>query len=226
VEMYPSKAIDSSNNRFYPPESLLPRETRRNRNAFLYFLEQADCPYRSIGQAAAYCGPFFDDLEIDRGWKVDPDGTDTATKGAWARGNPEADADQLGSAWTGQGAFVTGLAAGRDVDGGRTTARSPLFHLPAGSSTLNLRYWVGLGADATSVDRFMIRLVSGSGGVLATALTVNGDGAAHDPSWQLLSYPIPAALSGQSVAIELLAADRGSDSTVEAGVDQVRVTSP
>ena len=226
VEMYPSKAIDSSNHRFYPPDSVMEREVKRNRNAFLYFLEQADCPYRSIGQAAAYCGPFFDDLEIDRGWHVNPDGTDTATKGTWARGNPEADASQLGTAWTGQGAFVTGLAAGRDVDGGRTTTRSPLFHLPAGASTLYLRYWVGLGANAPSTDRFVVRLVSGSGSILATALTVQGDGTAHAPSWQLLSYSIPASLSGHDVAIELVTADRGSDSTVEAGVDQVRVTAP
>jgi hypothetical protein len=226
VEMYPSKAVDSSNQRFYPPESVLPRELKRNRDAFLYFLEEADCPYRSIGLAAAYCGPFFDDLEIDRGWHVNPEGTDTATRGAWARGNPQADAFQLGTAWSGQGAFVTGLVAGRDVDGGRTTARSPLFHLPPAGSTLKLHYWVGLGSDATSSDGFVVRLVAEDGSVLATALTVHGDGAAHAPSWQLLSYPIPAALSGRKAAVELLAADGASDSTVEAGVDQVTVTSP
>ena len=121
---------------------------------------------------------------------------------------------------------MTGLGAGRDVDGGRTTARSPFFHLPAAGSTLKLHYWVGLGSDATSSDRFVVRLVAGDGSVLATALTVRGDGAAHAPSWQLLSYPIPAALSGRKVAVELLAADGASDSTVEAGVDQVTVTSP
>jgi carboxypeptidase T len=226
IEMYPSKAKDASNQRFYLTAKVLAREVRRNRSAFLYFLEQADCPYRSIGMAAAYCGPFFDDLEIDRGWRVNPDATDTAVAGGWARGIPQAGPLQLGTAWTGQGAFVTGLAAGRDVDRGRTTARSPLFHLPAGRSTLSLRYWVGLGANATAADAFAVRLVAADGSILATARAVHGNGTARAPRWTPLTYTIPPALSGRDVSVELMAADAGADSTVEAGVDQVRVTSP
>ena len=41
----------------------------------------------------ARCGAFDDDLEVARGWQVNPDGTDTATattQGRWARGNPAA----------------------------------------------------------------------------------------------------------------------------------------
>jgi carboxypeptidase T len=226
VELYPTKAKDSSNRRFYPPNTVMTREVKRNRDAFLYFLEQANCPYRSIGMAAAYCGPFFDDLEIERGWQVDPEGTDTATRGAWERGIPKAGSFQIGAAWSGQDAFVTGLASGRDVDGGRTTARSPRFHLPAGRSTLRLRYWVGLRANATRSDRFEIRLVAADGSILATALSIHGNRAAHVPRWKLLGYSIPAALAGRDVSVQLSAADGGSDSAVEAGVDEVRVTRP
>ena len=67
----------------------------RNHDALLYFMEQADCPYRAIGKAHQYCGPYFDDFEINRGWTVNPDGTDTATDGTWQRGVVKADTFQL-----------------------------------------------------------------------------------------------------------------------------------
>ena len=45
---------------------------------------------------AARCGAFDDDLEVSRGWQVNPDGTDTAittAQGRWARGNPAGTTD-------------------------------------------------------------------------------------------------------------------------------------
>ena len=45
-----------SNPGFYPPDEVIGRETTRNRAAMLYFLEQADCPYRVINKQAQYCG--------------------------------------------------------------------------------------------------------------------------------------------------------------------------
>ncbi len=62
-EMYPT-ATDTSPSRHYPPDELIGRETRRNRDAVLYLMEQADCPYRAIGKAASYCGPLYDDFEV------------------------------------------------------------------------------------------------------------------------------------------------------------------
>lgn len=208
------------------PDEQIGPETSRNRDALLYLMEQADCPYRAIGGAAQYCGPYFDDLEIARGWTVNAGGTDTATDGAWERGVPVADARQLGTAISGQSVLATGLRAGHDVDGGTTTVRSPAIHLPTDASSLHLRYWVGLGADATAADQFAVRLVGGDGTPLATPLTVGGDGTSHVPHWQSLDYVIPPALAGQDVAVELTATDAEADSTVEAGVDQVRVTAP
>ena len=86
--------------------------------------------------------------------------------------------------------------------------------------------WVGLGADATAADKFVVRLVGTDGIPLATALTVTGDGTNHLPHWQSLAYAIPQTFAGQDVAMELMAVDAGADSTVEAGVDEVRVTAP
>ena len=57
----------------------------------LYLAERAWCPLGVLGAAVrdARCGAFDDDLEVARGWTVNPDGTDTApASGRWARGNP------------------------------------------------------------------------------------------------------------------------------------------
>jgi hypothetical protein len=82
-EMYPV----GSNPGFYPPDEVISTQTTRNREAVLYLAEQSDCPYRTIGKQAQYCGGpapttiFFDDFETNQGWTVNPNGTDTATTG-------------------------------------------------------------------------------------------------------------------------------------------------
>ncbi|EME98919.1 zinc carboxypeptidase [Streptomyces mobaraensis NBRC 13819 = DSM 40847] len=51
-EMYPTGAGGGG---FYPPASVIDRETARNRDAVLQLLENADCMYRSIGKEQQYC---------------------------------------------------------------------------------------------------------------------------------------------------------------------------
>ena len=223
-ELYPGSgnAVD----RFYPPDEVIDRETRRNREALLYLIDIADCPYRAIGQASAYCGPLYDDLEIGRGWFVDADDTDTARAGIWRRGDPVASTYQLGSAVSGRSVLVTGTARGDDVDGGRTTVRSRFVRLPAGqAATLRLRYWTGMSSAAGADDRFAVRIIgTGTTGVLFTALTVAGDGTTHLPTWRTLRVALPPSLDGQEVAVQLMVADAGPDASIEAGVDDVRIT--
>jgi murein tripeptide amidase MpaA len=229
-ELYPSKSKDSTFRRFYPPDELIERETRRNREAVLYLMEQADCPYRAIGMEVDWCGPFADDLEIGRGWRTDPDGDDPATAGAWARGIPDADRPfQLPDAASGQAVLVTGRAQGTDVDGGRTTVRSTAFMLPAeATAELRFRYWVGLDAAAGQADGLRVRLVDAeTGELLWRALRIDGDGTDQAAEWRSAAIPIPGELAGRTVAIELLAVDDPSaDATVEAAVDDVRVVRP
>jgi hypothetical protein len=82
-----------------------------------------------------------------------------------------------------------------------------------------------MSSSADANDRFRIRLVRPSDGtVLATALAVDGDGTSHKPSWGALAFTLPAGLRGQRVAVELVAVDGGRDATVEAAVDDVRIT--
>ncbi|MFI5292051.1 MAG: M14 family metallopeptidase, partial [Candidatus Limnocylindrales bacterium] len=66
-ELYPTEHYRISD--FYPPDEVLGRETAQNRSAILYLIEQADCPWRAAGLAAADCGAFYDDLELGHGWK-------------------------------------------------------------------------------------------------------------------------------------------------------------
>jgi hypothetical protein len=213
----------------HPPDEQIPRETGRNRQAMLMLLELADCPYRVIGEEAAWCGPFFDDLEMDRGWRVNADGNDTARSGIWRRGDPVAGRFQIGRAASGRAVLATGTGAGVDVDGGRTTIRSPGFRVPGGrAATLRLRYWVGLGAAAGPDDGFRVRLVNPATGAVAyEALAVVGTRVRRSPDWTVLSFPIPVAPNARRLAIELEAVDEPSDDAiVEVGVDNPRVTVP
>ena len=69
----------------YPDDSKIPAQTARNRAAILLLIDRAGCPYATLGAATRRldCGPLFDDLEINRGWKRNADGTDTASSGLW-----------------------------------------------------------------------------------------------------------------------------------------------
>ena len=93
--MYPTD--NSHVGGFYPPDSVIERETTRNDDAVLYFLEHAACPYSAVASlAVTHCGPLNDDFETARGWTINPDGTDTATSGAFERGIAAEDQNAAG----------------------------------------------------------------------------------------------------------------------------------
>jgi hypothetical protein len=51
-EMYP---VTSSQGGFYPGDEIIAAQTARNRDAILYLLDKADCPYKVIGKEGQYC---------------------------------------------------------------------------------------------------------------------------------------------------------------------------
>jgi carboxypeptidase T len=51
-EMYPTSSAQGG---FYPPGSVITRETTRNKEAALLLAEVADCPYKVIGKESTYC---------------------------------------------------------------------------------------------------------------------------------------------------------------------------
>jgi carboxypeptidase T len=220
----------------YPDDSLIASETGRNREAVLYLAERAWCPLSVVGAAtmAARCGVFDDDLEVARGWQIDPLGTDSATIGAWQRGDPAATSylgiKQQGTVPSGRFAFVTGLAAGsatsaNDLDGGTTTVQTARFRLSTGAGQrLTFRWTFAHYATATAQDAFRVEVVPDSGPAVAV-LDVRGAPVDRDAAWTGASIGLDA-WAGQRVRIRFTAIDGGAESLVEAAFDDVRVTRP
>ncbi|HET9521336.1 MAG TPA: M14 family metallopeptidase [Candidatus Limnocylindrales bacterium] len=221
--------------RDYPDDSLIAGETGRNKEAVLYLAEKADCPLAVLGAPArtARCGAFDDDLEVNRGWKVNPDGTDTATSGAFARANPEATsssgAKQLGTVTSGSAALVTGAAAGasagaNDLDG-RTSVRSGPITLPAASGQrLTFRYVFAHDANAGLRDRFAA-IVEAEDGSLETVLLRLATPVDRDGVWRSASISLDP-WAGETIHLRFVAIDGGTSNLVEVEIDDVRVTRP
>jgi carboxypeptidase T len=220
----------------YPDDSLIARETGRNRESVLYLTEQAGCPYAVLGAAvaAARCGAFDDDLEVARGWRVDPDGTDTApVSGRFARGNPSSTSShgpkQLGTVTSGSGALVTGLPAGRtasahDLDG-RSSVRSPAIDLPAApGQRLTFRYVFAHDARSSAADAFRA-VVEAADGTRTVIFERSGRPTDVDGAWRSASVSLDP-WAGQVVHLRLEAVDGGAGNLVEVEVDDVRVTRP
>jgi carboxypeptidase T len=228
-ELYPSHSQVSSVARFYPPDEVITRETERNKDAILYLMEQAGCRYTIIGKDKINCGPLFDDFEIARGWAVNPNGTDAVRGGAWQRADPAATTYQDGTPPSGRAMLVTGAAAGssanaNDLDGGPTTVRSPAIALPDPVGSLTFRYYLAHASNSTSADSFRAYVEKGDGS--RTLVKQELGGAFTDgPSWTTVSVPM-APWAGQTIRIVFVAEDRGTASTVEAAVEDVRITRP
>jgi hypothetical protein len=228
-ELYPSHSQVSTTARFYPPDEVIGRETERNKDAILYLIERASCPYSIIGKTRENCGPIYDDFEIYRGWVRDPLDTDTATRGGWQRGNPAKTVKQLGTTFSGSRALVTGTAAGSgahayDVDGGETTVRSAPINLPSSVGDLTFRYYFAHGSSARSNDYFQA-FIEAEDGTRTMVLEERGAANVDDPRWRLVSRSMDP-WAGQTVRIVFAAADNGRDSLIEAAVDDVRITRP
>lgn len=233
-EMYPTSAGQGG---FYPPDEVIPRETSRNKEAVLRFLEYADCPYRIIGKEAQYCNTappgttvYSDNFETSTGWTTNPGSTDTATTGMWERGDPEATDSsgpkQLGTTVSGVNDLVTGRLAGAaagdaDIDGGVTSIRSPAIQLPAtGTLRLSLSSYLAHGSNASNADFLRVRIV---GNTTSTVLERLGAASDVDGAWTVSNADI-SQFAGQSVRILIEAADNSGASLVEAGVDDVKIT--
>ncbi len=221
----------------YRTNSVMLAETARNRTAALWLALSAGCPYAVLGAAVvnARCGAFDDDFEIARGWQVNPDGTDTAPVTArWARGHPAATSYhgvtiQPGSVPSGRYALITGVHAGASVNSydldGTTTVRSEPISLPqAAGQHLMFRWLFAHLANSSSADHLRA-IVEAADGTQTVVWQRPGSAAVARASWGSASVSLDA-WAGQTIRIRFEAADGGGASTVEAGIDDVRVTRP
>ncbi|MFN8629904.1 MAG: M14 family zinc carboxypeptidase [Chloroflexota bacterium] len=221
----------------YRTNAVMLAEVNRNRGAALALAEAAGCPYSLLGAAyaTARCGAFDDDMEASRAWATNPDGTDTAAAaGAWKRGAPAKVAAggitlQPGTVPTGRYAMVTGLAAGAtagdgDLDG-TTTLRSVPVTLPAGAGQqLAFHWFFGHLADSTADDHLRA-IVEDAGGTQTVVWEQAGAATKQTGAWAYASVSLDA-WAGQTIRLRFEASDGADDSTVEAGIDDVRVTRP
>ena len=173
---------------------------------------------------------FQDDFEVARGWQTNPNGTDTAATGAWERGDPQATTSsgtkQLGTTTSGVNDLVTARLAGtsagaNDIDGGVTSIRSPAITLPSsGTLTLTFNQYLAHGSNATSADFLRVSVVGTTTSVVFQRI---GSATDVDGVWATASANL-TSFAGQTVRLLIEAADAGTASLVEAGIDDVRIT--
>jgi aminopeptidase S len=155
---------------------------------------------------------------------------DTATSGLFERGDPAATtsgvATQLGNAAGGTYDLVTGATAGssagaNDVDGGTTSLLSPSITLPTGTLNLSFAWYLAHLNNSSSADYFRVRLVSGS--TTTTLFTQAGAATNRAAAWQTATVNL-SAYAGQTVRLQVEAADTSTASLVEAAVDNIKIT--
>ncbi|MEA2610916.1 MAG: carboxypeptidase [Chloroflexota bacterium] len=227
MELYPRGGV--GNARYYPPDEVIAAQTNRNKAAILMLIEAAGCPYAVIGKARQDCGPLYDDFETNTGWARNPLGTDTATGGVWQQANPAPTSRQAGVVPSGSRALVTGYAPGanadgNDVDGGVTTVRSTPIALPAAVGPLTFRYYFAHSSNATSADYFRV-YVEDAAGARTLVGQERGSPKTDLARWATATIAM-TRWAGQTVRIVFAAADLGHASTIEAAVDDVRITRP
>ena len=175
---------------------------------------------------------YQDTFETSTGWTTNASGTDTATTGAWERGDPETTTStitlQLGTTVSGTNDLVTARLAGssagvNDVDGGTTSVRSPAITLPSGTLTLSYSWYLAHLNNASSADFFRVSIVTGSG--TTVLFTQAGAAANRAGSWASRTNNI-SSFAGQSVRILFECADASTGSLIECGVDDVKITQP
>jgi len=175
--------------------------------------------------------PWLDDLETNRGWRVDPAGTDTATGGIWTRAIPVGTTSQVGEDHTpggGTRCLVTGNlfvfppppdpADADDVEGGCTSVQSPVYDL-GGRSGMTLSYWRAFDIQAPADDHLLVEIQNGPCGTWTELERL----AVSTGGWAQASFPLDAVLGGPAewVMLRFTACDTGAASIVEAAVDDI-----
>jgi hypothetical protein len=177
---------------------------------------------------------FADDAEYDQGWRLGVEG-DNATSGIWERAIPhgtrvngklaEPDQDASGD---GRFCFVTGADTGdvdaneSDVDGGKTTLRSPTFSLTEITDpVLHFSYWFSNDLGANRGGDFFRAQISSDGGI-TWKYVINS--SAPTNGWNKISVKISDFVATTDhMLLQFVAEDDGPGSLVEAAVDDIAI---
>ena len=186
------------------------------------------------GRGPRAVAPFDDDLEVARGWALDPYGTDTAPASArWNRGDPAA--TSRGRCDDAAGLRRVRVARLLDRPGGRVVGQRlrPRRRLDdpldadalasSGHQRLSFRWSFAHDGHATAADSLKA-IVETAGGAKTAVFTRSGSGVVAKGAGARLH---PARRwHGQTIRIVFVASDLGADNLVEASLDDIRVTLP
>ncbi len=229
-----------------PVEVIFEDPTALSTKAFLNFegdyvfrLTASDGDKQSYNDAFAYYSRyneptyivFEDDFETDKGWLVNPGGTDNATKGMWERANPEETSHngfiyQLNTTVSGTNALVTGPLLGsgvgsHDVDGGITSIRSPQISLPVSNDLiLGFSYYLAHFSNAGPEDYLRVSVSGTSNQVIFEENGVSS--TERGAQWKRVEFDL-SSFAGQDVSIFIEIGDIGDATLLEAGIDDLDI---
>ncbi len=196
--------------------------------------ENAPVDYESV--SAGYSALAFADYDFESsgGFATAVPG-DTATAGVWSRVDPIGTAAQAeddhspGSGtvcWVTQNGLTGGAADASDVDGGTTTLRSPIYDM-SGPYTWTVSYWGWYSNDqgaAPNTDVFKVDVSNDGGAAWVNVETVGPTGPDTAGGWRRHQFILNQFVTPTSLTrIRFQASDLGSDSTVEAAIDDLRI---
>ncbi|HVP13310.1 MAG TPA: hypothetical protein VMV94_19205 [Phycisphaerae bacterium] len=174
-----------------------------------------------------------DAFETDQGWTVGDTG-DTATTGIWTRNVPQATTAQPGSDHSDPGTmcWVTDYRAGSsagdyDVDGGKTTVKSPMLNL-SGYSQVTISYWrwySNCAGGDPGADVFTVDISSNGGSTWTNVETVGPTGTGTCGGWYYHEYNVPGGMLTSQVKVRFVANDGSTPSLIEAAIDDFKVIS-
>ena len=165
-EMYPRTSTQGG---FYPPDEVIPAETARNRQAVLYLLEQAACPYGVIGKGNEYC------IAASTGFRS------ATAQAAVTSGSGDNNGFQTGAAnmLVDDGLFAVDTNSGSGTSTSCTSSAKDRhvlsnfgFSVPAGSVIQGIEVKLNSRVDSTTGSpRFCVQLSWDGGATWTSALT-------------------------------------------------------
>ncbi len=174
------------------------------------------------------------DFETNNGWTVGDPGDD-ATSGLWERADPTGTAAQPEDDHTadpGTDCWVTDGSVGadpdtNDVDEGKTTLLSPTIDLNGvtGATVGYYRWFSNDTGSAPNGDRFVVEISNNNGASWVRVETVGPSGPGTSGGWVYHDFEVTDFVTPTSqIMLRFIASDEGSPSTIEAAIDDFKVT--
>ncbi len=194
-----------------------------------FFYSPADGPagtrYDAIS-ADTFTATFEDNAQTNTGWVATATGG--LTDGQWDRGvpvncdrgDPPSDYDGSGSCWLTDNSAAS--SCNSDVDGGTAVLTSPPMDATGGDAFVSYARWYSnnFGADPFN-DTFVVQ-ISGNGTNWVNLETVGPSGNEAAGGWYYKTFRVADYIAPTAqVRLRFNAADLGSGSVVEAGVDAI-----